>query len=78
MLTMVTAMMRPTMLFAILMVETVVALVSLQITALNVNVLAESLEMEFIMLLSVMVTAMMKPIMQIAIMMAGTVVYLVQ
>ena len=52
-----------------MMVETVVALVSLQINALNVNVLVESLAMEIQVQQLEMVYAMMKPTMQTVTMM---------
>ena len=74
-LVMVTAMMNPTMQTATMMVETAVALVSLQATALNVNVMVDVLELE-LLTIQEMAIVMMKSTMQTAIMMVVTAVKL--
>ena len=67
-----TVMMKPTMLTAIMTVETVVAVAYLKLTALNVNALM--LSMELLMYSLEMVHAMMKPTTKSAAMMVETVV----
>ena len=70
---MVTAMTRPTLLTAIMMVEIVVALVSLQMNALNVLVMEKKVVIDILIFLLVMVFAMMRLTMLAAILMVETV-----